>query len=909
MIKRLMLFSINHSKIAILILLVITLFAVSGLPYLTMDTGLDRLIAKDDPDLPAYARITQEFGSDERILVVVSDAHLWTLKGIQAVELLSNQLSALPFITGVEDLFSLPSIMGKKNRITVKPVLNRNENSPENILQAKKRALANPLVTGNFISPDGSTTIILLSLDPTVDPASDIVHESMEKILGTAREKLDDVFQIGSGRTKRELSQALKADLFILGPISALVLLIAILFFLESFFTAVVPLVTSAVSILWTFGMMGWANIPLNILSAMLPSLILVIGSTEDIHMVAAYFQKIAKQKEKNRKAAAEYMLRHLGVALLLTVATTTAGFASNVFSGISLIRDFALSATFALVANGIITILLVPLLLIWAGPVKTRLFSSQKRSIDVAGWFVKLFGYTNRRFPRVLLLLTGALCSFFLFQLSKLYVTNDPLSYFRADQPLVKDIQRMHQSLNGMKTFFVTLESEKENAFLEPANIALIQKIQGFMEKQNIFDSSISLADFLALVNREFHNGDPKQYKPPMRKKLIAQYLLFFHRHDLERYVSYDYRRANIIVRHKVGDSDILNRHVDELREVANFKAGKDIKVHVVGENLMINAAAQKLMFAQIKSLVILMGVIFLLMSALFTSFKGGFIALIPNLIPIILMFGIMGFLEIPLNPGTVMVAVIAVGLAIDATIHLFTRYNELCRRTSDYEAAVFETLAAEATPMTATSLALALGFGILLLSRFSLVAQFGALSAATMLFAMFANLLITPLIMARVRLVGLNQILTLKVHQTVLDHSPLFDGLTRYQMKKAILISEMRELKKGTLLIEQGTIGRSMYVMLAGTVSVIRRSGDQSQEIVQLKEGDVFGEIGFVNEIERTADVRAITDVSVLRFDNMKIKKDLKLFPYIVARLNFNISCILGQRLAEQIALQNQK
>jgi CRP-like cAMP-binding protein len=195
------------------------------------------------------------------------------------------------------------------------------------------------------------------------------------------------------------------------------------------------------------------------------------------------------------------------------------------------------------------------------------------------------------------------------------------------------------------------------------------------------------------------------------------------------------------------------------------------------------------------------------------------------------------------------------------------------------------------------------------LLLSNFTVVAQFGALAAATMLFSIYANLLITPLIMTHVRLVGLHQILAISVDKEVLDNSPLFVDMTNYQRRKAILISEINEFESGEKLIEQNTSGRNMYLLLSGEVEVIRHNGDESIHLATLKPGQVFGEIGFIKETLRTADVQASTAVSVLRFDYNKLKKDLKLFPNIVAKLNFNISCILGERLADTVEAMSQK
>jgi hypothetical protein len=280
-----------------------------------------------------------------------------------------------------------------------------------------------------------------------------------------------------------------------------------------------------------------------------------------------------------------------------------------------------------------------------------------------------------------------------------------------------------------------------------------------------------------------------------------------------------------------------------------------------------------------------------------------------VPAIIPIALMFGSMGYLDIPLNPGTAMVAVIAIGIAIDGTIHLLARYNELCRRTSDYANAVNTAVHDEATPLIVSSVALAFGFGILIFSNFTIVAQFGALAAATMVFSIFANLLITPIIMTRIRLVGLYQILAMSIDRDVLNGSPFFQNMSDYQRRKAILISELHEFEKGELLVEQGTLGREMYLILSGEAEVIRRDGNESRPLAILKPGQIFGEVGYIRETERTADVVATDKVSVLRFDYERMIKDLKFFPNIMAKLNFNISYILGERLADMVEKSRNK
>ena len=908
MIERLLLAGANHRLVAFLILVLITTLTAPGLTHLQLDTSFDSLIADTDPDRQAYQRVAEEFGSDNRTLVYVRDPALWSKSKLAALERLQKQLERIKQVQRVESILTLRNIRGSGDSLDSGPLLSPGAGAAS-LKQARADALANPLIVGNFLSRDGNATALMLTLRPPgkQQDFDNAVNTALNRSLATEAGHFVELFQIGPSRINSELQQALFADLELLGPLSAVLLVLTLLVFLGSIFGAVLPLVSASLSLIWTFGAMGLLGIPMNILSAMLPSLVIVIGSTEDTHMLAAWFQGLTEIRGGAiRRQATRLMMRRMGVPLILTVLTTALGFAANILSNIEMIRDFALASTFAIIANGLITALFVPLALSLLGPTATGRRSSTRGVPGFSQWLVRALGFGRRRLASPILILTAVACGYFIHQASKLYVTNDPFSYFRSDRALLRDANRLHEDLAGVKVFFVVLEADQPLAFLEPGNLDKLVALQKFIHEQGVFDRSISVADHIALVNREFNGWDPQHYRIPRQRALIAQYLLFFQQRDLQGYLSHDLRRANILVRHNISDSRTLNPHIRELKKVARRIAGPDMDAFVVGENLMVNAAAESLIGAQAKSLILLVIVIMLIMSAMFTSFKGGLVAMVPALIPIVFMYGVMGLLGIPLNPGTAMVAVIAIGIAIDGTIHLFSRYNELSRRSADNEKAVGVTVGEEAVPVIATSIALALGFGVLLYSNFSIVAQFGALSAATMLFSIFSNLLVTPIILSRIRLVGLYDILAMNMDQDVLRHSPLFRNMSNYQIRKAILISEQQEFAPGELLIEQGSSGRSMYLLLSGEAEVVRHDdGQPPRKIAGLGAGTVLGEVGYVREIERTADVRALTPVQALRFDYQRMRHDLRYFPRIVAALNFNISRILGERLADAMGV----
>jgi predicted RND superfamily exporter protein len=894
---------VTHRAASILFLLAGSLIALGGVTRLTVDTGFSRLIPDDDADKQAYLRVTREFGSDNRTFIYVRDAELWTPAKLAALDRLQRSLRDLPFVERVDDLSSHPGVRSIDGRVQARPLLADQPADPDAAERVRREALQDPIAARNLISGDGQALAIAVTVRERIGAITDrAAFDAFERVLAPARQAFGEVFQVGPPRINAELRAGLDHDLRVLVPASALLLAATVFLFYRSVFAALTPLLTAGLSLLWAFGIMGWSGIPVNILCAMLPSLVVVIGATENMRMISGYYRGLAQGDRPDRNAATQRMLQHLGVPTVLTVLVTGIGFASNAIAGIALIRDFAIASAVAILANGVITVLLLPLLYAAMGPQQGR-----QRGVAVTGRLAMLvvatFGRLRKGMAIWVLAATAGLCALFIHEALNLFVTNEPLTFFRAGRPLVQDAQRLQSEMAGMKLFYITLESNTDRAFQEPANLQKLADIQAFMTKQAIFDRSLSLADLLSLANRETAGGNPEAYRVPASRKLVAQFLLLFQQRDLEPYVSHDFRRANIVVRHNVRDSSTLNHNIRELRQVVRNYAGPDMITSVVGENLMVNAAADRLLQGQAIALLGLLSMIFITMSLMFTSVKGGFIALVPSVVPILLLLGVMRVNDIPLSVGTVMVAVIAIGIAIEGTVHLFSRYSELCRRTSNYDEAVLETVREEAAPVVATSLALALGFGVLLLSDFTVVAQFGALAAAAMLFSIFANLLITPMVMARIRLVGLYEILAMSVQREALEKSPLFQGMSDYQIRKAILISELHEVAGGVRLVEQGAMDRSMYLVLNGELAVIRRDGGAERQLATLRAGDVFGEIGFIRATRRTADVRALGPVSVLRFDHGKLEKDLAFFPHIMAKLNYNISGILGQRLAEMV------
>ncbi|MEF3255790.1 MAG: MMPL family transporter, partial [Deferribacterales bacterium] len=275
----------------------------------------------------------------------------------------------------------------------------------------------------------------------------------------------------------------------------------------------------------------------------------------------------------------------------------------------------------------------------------------------------------------------------------------------------------------------------------------------------------------------------------------------------------------------------------ISDLKEFITKNISSSLKIKFTGENILVNAAADTIAAGQAWSITLILFIIFTIMSISFLNIKAGILSLIPNLIPIFFAFGLMGYLGIDLNVGTAMIAAISIGIAVDDTIHLMVRYNSELKKQNDQDLAIKETIHSEVTPAISTSIALTLGFLVLVFSNFLPVIHFGWLSATVMLIALFSDLIVTPLFLYKTRLITLWDMLNFKLKNSVFK-SELFIGMKKWQVKKLILSSKIKEFKAGEYIIRQGNKERTFYLILDGKADVIKeKENGESIKITLLK------------------------------------------------------------------------
>ena len=227
--------------------------------------------------------------------------------------------------------------------------------------------------------------------------------------------------------------------------------------------------------------------------------------------------------------------------------------------------------------------------------------------------------------------------------------------------------------------------------------------------------------------------------------------------------YVNPDFSSTRLLVRHNIASSSELQKEFDAIRLFVERDLNTSLDLVLTGESVLHNHAADSMVEGQIQSLILMVFVILLLVSVLFVDYRAGLIALIPNVFPVVVLFGVMGHFGIPLDTGTTMVAIIALGICVDDTIHFLSRYHTFTRTTDDVYEALRKTIENESTPISTTSVGLTLGFLTLTLSSFQPVVYFGALSALVMILAMFSTFVLTPVLLSFTKLVTVWDMLSL--------------------------------------------------------------------------------------------------------------------------------------------------
>jgi predicted RND superfamily exporter protein len=865
-----------------------------GTLRLHIDPSIERLLAQDDPAYLFYKSARRMFGSDEAILLVVEGDDVFSKPVMNIIDRVTRRLEKVDGVVHVTSLSNALTVIGTGDGIDIESWSDARPETAAQQADFRAHILADPMYAGSLVSKQGTTTAILVALAATPGYAFlDRIDRDIRKVL--AEEAPDTrIWLTGAPEVNLATTHILLNDLFHIPAIAIVVLALVLAVCFRRLKGILVPLATVLVAGLWTMATIVALGYSLNIVTVLVPSLLLIISLSYAIHVVSEFLAMEKAGPHTDERASGA--LRSLFLPVFFTGLTTAIGFLSLTLSPLAAISEFGVLSVIGILYAMLATLTFTPALL-------TQFRTARETVRDPAGRetgfdrFTALVGHFITRHRRVIFSCAGILFCVALAGMARLSVGTEYITNFSPDSEARQAYDRANARLGGANQFYIVIDTGNRDAVKEPVNLRAIRDLQEWLGRQPDIGSSLSLVDYVEVLNRAFHDNDPARLQIPETKAQVGQLLFFGSSDELEQLVDSRYRMANILVRTTAVDSTHITALVHRINQRLQQLPGH-LRATVSGTPVLIDETLNEVIRGQLQSVFSALLIVYLVLVGMFLSFRVGLLALLPNIIPIVVYFGVLGFCGISLNPSNSLIAPMVLGIAIDDTVHFFARFNELMKGRTDSQQAAIETLGIVGRPVTFTSVALCLGFLALTTSALKMQEQVGLMASFSLAFAWFTDFTLTPALCSNLRIATIWDALTLDLGRRPQEAIPLFRGLSNFQARIVARMARIREVGAGTRIIELGQPGAEMYAVIDGRLQASIEGRTGTVLLDAHTRGDVFGEAGLFYAT-RTANVDVVEDARLLCISQHDLGILRRRYPRIAARVLHNLNEILATRL----------
>lgn len=792
-------FIYRYPWLAILAILLLVVGLVSQIPTIKMDTSTEGFLHKTDPTLLAYDAFRQQFGRDELILLTVEAPSVFNRAFLEKLRRLHDELrDHVPYLDDITSLINARNTRGTADELIVEDLLAQWPEDDAHLKAIKARAMANPLYRNLIINDAATITTIVLKTDAFTDGSTDEDVLSGFDDLGedlttsdndTPRIPLSDAQNSEVVKVVRDIAAGYQADdfhIYLAGtPVVSDVLkrsmqsnvkkfmlmaLVAIALFLFLLFRrasgVLLPLLTVALSLLSTLGLMGLVGIPFKLPTQILPSFLLAVGVGASIHLLVIFFRHLQTlhlntaddnyEPAAIKREAITYALSHSGLAIVMTSLTTAAGLASFASAKVAPISDLGMIAAIGILISLIFTLVLLPALLAILPLRAQTATTAHQRHQRLDRLMIGIADLATRR-SQLILLLSAGLLALAVVGITQLRFSHKPFEWLPTSYPVRQATDFVNQNMGGASTVEVVVDTGKENGFHQPALMQglaqLNEEVAAIDQGELYVGKTFSLVDVLKEINQALNENRQSAYTIPTDRDLIAQEFLLFENSgsdDLEDFVDSRFSQARFTAKMPWVDSVLYRDFIQDLEARFQQVFGDSVVITVTGIVALLGRTMHATMISMGESYAIAALVITGMMVLLIGNLRIGLVSMIPNLMPIILTLGLMGWLGLPLDLFTMLIGSIAIGLAVDDTIHFMHNYRRYHHDTGDVAEAVRRTLLTTGQAMFTTTVVLATGFFLYLFADLSNLKNFGLLTATTIVLALLADFFLAPALMA---------------------------------------------------------------------------------------------------------------------------------------------------------------
>jgi uncharacterized protein len=714
-----------------------------------IDNDITAWFSKEDPVYKDYERFRREFGGTRTLIVALqadTPQRLFSTDTLAFIERLTGDIERVDTVTRVDSLATATIVEAIANKedggLDVRPLLDEATRlSPDEV---RRRALADELLRGDLVSESGTVTAIVVGFDEDrIDAVRggviQRIHDLVDPNLPAGiRAHYNGSLEISETYNRITLDNQMKFT-----PPILIFTILAIFAAFRSWRKTMLAMFAILISILWTLGLYSLMGFSYNVLSSMLVPLVVVLAIADDVHIMQRWDEA---SRHEDTEGAFKETVSHLVTPLFGASATTALGMLSLATSNVVAVRSFGIGSAVGIMVDFVISLILVPTML-------TYIRSSPRASPNEQYLLEPLrkVARTACAYPVRVLSIAMVVCLVAAVGILRLKVDTNHINFFAGSHPLGQSARVIDQELSGVYSFQLMLEGPPDS-LNTPDALQRIDRLQGKLREFEHVRKVTSVADYVKRINKELNDGRPEANVIPTDAATIAQELFVFAlggegRHELERVVASDYSRAQINVKLQSMSSDVVLRHVEEADRMAKEAfAGTGISVLTTGSGRLFSTLDHYLVSSQLSSFGTAFLTVFAVIFLVFRSWRFGALTIVPNVLPVIAVLGVMGFLDISMNIATVMVASVALGVVDDDTIHFINRYRLEVADGASTDEAIERATIHEGRASLTTAIINSCGFAVLFLSEYKPTAWFGGLLALTMAVAFLAEVFILP-------------------------------------------------------------------------------------------------------------------------------------------------------------------
>ena len=763
----------NPIKIIVAVLLLSTI-VISNLPKITIDTSTEGFLHDNDPALVRYEAFKEQFGQDEKIMVVVQAKDVFNLEVLKKLQKLHTKLADnIPHLNDITSLINARNTRGEGDSLIVEDLFENFPSNTQELNAIKKIALNNAMYKNLLYNEDLTMTTIILEpnayessanidelggfeedtsdekLKFLTDPSKSEMVRAANKIAEEFNSENFNVFIAGSLAVNDYNKQSVQKDMQKFVKLVLLMMMIFLFVVFRRISAVILPIFIVAISLLTTMGTMALVGTPITIPTQILPSFLLAVGIGAVVHLLAMFFRDLDKNGDKNK--AISYSLGHSGLAIIMTSLTTAAGLLSFSTAAIAPIADLGIFAAIGVMIALVNTLVLLPAILA-VSPIKPAKVSQEKKSQKMDAFLdaIALFSFNHaKKIVTVSVIIAGV----YIYFATSVAFKHDPLSWQPDDSPIKIATATVDHELRGSVTMEVIIDTKKENGLYNSELLtkidSLIQEAQDLKTDKHFIGKGWSVGDVLKEIHRALHKNQQNYYKITQNDALIPQEFLLFENSgsdDLEDLVDSSFSKARLTFKLPWMEAGEYAEISDKLTVLLKTELGNDVEITVTGMVPLFQRTLSAAMSSMAISYVVAFILIAIMMVILLGSVKIGLVSMIPNILPIIMTIGFMSMVNMPLDMFTMLVGAIVIGLSVDDTVHFFHNFAKYHHKGYSTKESVERTMIGTGRALVATSIVLSLGFFVYAFASLTNLINFGILAGGAIIIALFSNIILGP-------------------------------------------------------------------------------------------------------------------------------------------------------------------